>query len=91
MNGELVAAGEARIVIPTVFRDSYISALKAMSLNGSPDPLTRVLDYAQRWTSAIDWTSIETTKLELVNCNAFLDPDAVANGGVRLFMPGVRA
>lgn len=91
MNGELVAAGEARIVIPTVFRDSYISALKAMSLNGSPDPLIRVLDYAQRWTSAIDWTSIETTELELVNCNAFLDPDAVANGGVRLFMPGVRA
>ena len=78
-------------MIPTVFRDSYISALKAMSLNDSPDPLTRVLDYAQRWTSAIDWTSIESTKWELAECNAFLDADAAANGGVCLFMPGVRA
>lgn len=91
MNGELVAAGEARIVIPTVFRDSYISALKAMSLSRSPNALIRVLDYAQRWTCAINWRSVDLAKRQLADCNAFLDPDAVANGGVRLRMPEVRA
>ena len=88
MNAELAAAGEARIIIPTVFRDNYISALKALSLNGRPAALIRVLDYAQRWTAAINWRSVEAAKRELTKCNAFLDPGAAGNEGERLRMPG---
>ena len=58
MNAELVAADEERIVIPTVFRDNYLSALRALSQSGWPEPLIRVLDYAQRWTAAVDWRSV---------------------------------
>ncbi len=55
MNVELVAVGKERIVVPTVYRANYISALKAISLCGRPESLIRMLDYAQRWTAAVDW------------------------------------
>ena len=87
MNSELVAAGEERIVVPTVFRANYLSALKALSQSGLPQPLIRVLDYAQRWTGAVDWRSLEETRRELDECNAFQDPVLAEEMGRRLRMP----
>lgn len=88
MNAELVTAGEERIVIPTVFRANYVAALRALSQTGRPEPLVRVMDYAQRWTIAIDWSSLEETRRELEACNAFLDSDEAEAEGKRLRMPG---
>ena len=87
MNEELVAAGEARIVVPTAMRGGYISALRALSLNSRPEALIRVLDYLQRWTAAIDWRSIEAAKRVLTECNAFLDLDAVMHEAAPMRMP----
>ena len=67
MNAELAAAGEERIIVPTVYRANYLSALKALSQTGRPEPIIRMLDYAQRWTAAVDWRSLETTRRELVD------------------------
>ena len=53
MNAELVAGGEERIIIPTVYRANYLSALKALSQNDIPEPLIRTLDFAQKWTAAV--------------------------------------
>jgi len=88
MNAELVAAGEERIVIPTVYRGNYLSALKALSQNGLAEPLIRMLDYAQKWTAAIDWRTVDQTRSELDACNAFLDPNVAEEEGKRLRMPG---
>ena len=88
MNAELVATGEERIVIPTVYRANYISALKALSQSGRPEPLIRMLDYAQRWTAAVDWRSVKETRRELEDCNAFLDAAVAEEEGKRLRMPG---
>ena len=88
MNGELAASGEERIIVPTVFRANYLSALKALSQTGRPQPLIRMLDYAQRWTAAIDWCSVAGTRRELEECNAFLDPIVAEEEGLRLRMPG---
>ena len=88
MNSELVAAGEERIVVPTIYRSNYLSALKALSQSGLPQPLIRVLDYAQRWTAAVDWRSLEETRRELDECNAFQDPSLAEEEGKRLRMPG---
>ena len=87
MNAELAAAGEERIIVPTVYRANYLSALKALSQTGRPEPLIRMLDYAQRWTAAIDWRSLEETRSELENCNAFVDPNIAEVEGRRLRMP----
>ena len=88
MNVELAAAGEERIIVPTVYRANYLSALKALSQSGWPEPLIRMLDYAQRWTAAVDWRSVEETRRELDDCNAFLDPMVAEEEGKRLRMPG---
>ena len=87
MNAELVAGGEERIIIPTVFGANYLAALRALSRTGRPEPLVRVLDYAQRWTLAVDWTSLDETERELEACNAFLDSDEAEAEGKRLRMP----
>ena len=91
MNAELAAAGEERIIVPTVYRANYLSALVALSQTGRPEPLIRMLDYAQRWTAAIDWRSVDETVRELDDCNAFLDPIIAEDEGKRLRMPGSTA
>lgn len=48
MNAELVSAGESRIVVPTVYRNNYLNALRALSHNKVPDALLLVLDFAAR-------------------------------------------
>ena len=88
MNAELAAAGDERIVVPTVYRANYLSALKALSQTGRPEPLIRMLDYAQKWTAAVDWRSVKETLYELDACNALLDPAVAEEEGRRLRMPG---
>ncbi len=88
MNAELAVAGEERIIVPTAYRANYLSALKALSQTGRPEPLIRMLDYAQRWTAAIDWRPVDETARELDNCNAFLEPIIAEDEGKRLRMPG---
>ena len=87
MNAELVASAEERIVIPTVYRANYLSALKALSQTKHPEPLIRMLHYAQRWTAAVDWRSLGETRRELDDCNAFLDPATAEEEGQRLRIP----
>ena len=88
MNAELVAAGEERIIIPTIFRNNYLAALKALSGNESTEPLPRVLGYAQKWTAAIAWGELEATRRILESCHAFLEPGIADETGVRLRLPG---
>ncbi len=59
MNAELVAAGENRIIVPTVYRNNYLMALKALSQNGITGALARTMDFAQRYTAAIDFSELE--------------------------------
>lgn len=88
MNAELVAGGEERIVIPTVYGGTCLAALRALSRTGRAEPLVSVLDFAQRWTIAVDWSSLEGARRELEDCNAFLDSDEAEAMGKRLRMPG---
>ena len=88
MNAELVSAGEARIIIPTVFRENYWSALRALSLGEhSPRQLVRVLDFAQRWVAAVPWGEMSATTAALTQCHAFLESAEAEERGVKLRMP----
>lgn len=89
MNTELVAADEERIVIPTVYRNNYLAALKALSHSQATEPLLRVLDYAQRWTAAIAWGEFEETRRMLEKCDAFVEPNHADETGIRLRMPSM--
>ena len=61
MNAELAAAGEERIIEPTVYRANYRSVLRVLSQTVRPEPIIRMLDHARRWTAAVDWRSLNAT------------------------------
>jgi len=84
MNSELSAGGEKRIIIPTIYRGNYISALKALTHNGNPQPLIRALEFAWRWTASVDFSSFDAAHADLNASNAFEESDTTDN---RLRMP----
>ena len=87
MNADLVAAGECRIIVPTVYRNNFLSSLKALSLNGITGAIARTLDFAQRYTLAIDFTDVETAHDMLVRTHAFVDANEADAAGIRLKLP----
>jgi hypothetical protein len=87
MNAELVAAGESRIIVPAVYRNNYLVALKALSQNGITGALLRMLDFAQRYTAAVDFSKLERARLILDRTHAFADPSEAESGGIRLVLP----
>ncbi len=87
MNAELISNSEMRIIIPTVYRNNYLVALKTMSQSARPMPLVRTLDFAQKYTSTIDWSSYEKSQLLLEETHAFLDSNVADLEGIRLILP----
>jgi len=87
MNAELVSAGQARIVIPTVYRLNYLSALKAATQRTSNRPLIAGLSFAQRWTGRMNWSDAETAFKDLERTNALRDAQEAESAGIRLELP----
>ena len=87
MNAELVAAGETRIVVPTVYRNNYLMALKALSQNGITGAVVRMLDFAQRYTAAVDFGHLRRARRILERTHAFDDPNEADARGVSLILP----
>lgn len=87
MNAELVTANEQRIIIPTIYRNNYLSALRALSNSGTTDPLIRVLDFAQNYTGAIPFDSFEVANKVLARTNALVDSNEAEEKGIRLKIP----
>jgi Fic/DOC family len=75
MNLFLTEAGLTRIIIPTVYRDDYISALKAMSTNSLPTPLVRMLGRAARFSRWVNMSSKEIAFADLKRSNAMGRPE----------------
>jgi len=87
-NGALSAAGQIRIVIPTVYRNNYLSGLAGTSnRNGRGESLIAVLQFAQRWTGAVDWGTYESANETLVRLSAYMDPGLAEASGIRLQLP----
>jgi Fic/DOC family len=84
MNAELVATSQAPVLIPTVLRNDYVNALRAMTNHGSPDALIAVLDFGRRYASQLDCSSVEAARGDLERTNAFEPPD---QPGIRLLLP----
>jgi fido (protein-threonine AMPylation protein) len=87
MNAELAATGESRIIVPTVYRNNYLMALKALSQNGITGALVRTLDFAQRYTAAVDFAELDRARFILDRTHAFADPNEADAAGIRLILP----
>jgi len=76
MNHFLTHAGLTRIIIPTVFRDDYISALKAISTNAHLEPLLRMFARAARFSRWLDMSSMANCFAALTRSNALERPES---------------
>lgn len=87
-NAELSNSGQIRIVIPTSYRNDYLAGLNGVSNRaGQGQTLISVLDYAQRWTAAMDWSSYDVAHQQLTEANAYVDSGLAERSGQRLRMP----
>jgi hypothetical protein len=84
MNAELVAAKEQRIIIPTIYRPHYLSALKSIFNRASAEPLVRMLDFAQRFSQSMDWAGFPLAETELKAANTFIERAEADQRGLRL-------
>lgn len=83
MNAELVAGRQARIVIPTVFREDYLDAVHMLTRQDDPRILIKALRYAHDFTSQIPWHTTEIAQRTLDATHAFNEP----NSPDRLVLP----
>lgn len=74
MNAELVAVGQSKIIVPTVFRDDYLLALRALTRRHRPQPIVQALTRAQKFSSLV-FSPYPAVLAELTNRNWFRDPD----------------
>lgn len=73
MNSELVAAGQSKIIIPTVFREDYLNALRRLTRKGDPSVLIRAISRVRQFSANITGDDFDATRKYLEACNAFKD------------------
>jgi hypothetical protein len=74
MNAELVHAGRTTIIIPTVYRDDYLLALRALTRRHRPAPLADALARAQRFSN-LEFSPYPQVLQELERRSWFREPD----------------
>ncbi len=75
MNSELVAADQSKIIIPTVFREDYLNALRRLTRRGDASVLIRALSRVRQFSANIIGDNFDETRLYLEQCNAFKDTE----------------
>lgn len=73
MNAELVNQKLPTIIIPNVYREDYISTLKALSRREVPEPFTRMLVKAFKFSN-LDFSHYLSIKKEITQKNWFEEP-----------------
>lgn len=75
MNAELVKTNQTRIIIPTVYRDDYLEALRRLSRNDDPAVYIRMLQRAQEFSATLIANDMEALEHHLTQSNAFKEHD----------------
>jgi hypothetical protein len=74
-NAELVKANQTRIIIPTVYRDDYLGALRRLTRNDDPTVYIRMLQRAQEFSATLIANNMEDLENHLTLSNAFKEHD----------------
>ncbi len=75
LNAELAAVGETRIIIPTVYRDSYLNGLRLASKQQQFSTLIKVFDLMQAYTASINWSDYGEARQRIEQNAAHAMPD----------------
>lgn len=74
MNAELSSRGLSKIIIPTVYREDYMGALRKLTRQQIADPYVRMLARAYEFSSTLHHESINEMEQYLKACDAFKEP-----------------
>lgn len=74
MNAELSAKGLSKIIIPTVYKDDYMGALRKLTRQRVDDAYLRMLLRAYEFSSTLVGDSIDEMEKHLIHCDAFKEP-----------------
>jgi len=75
LNAELVKANQTRIIIPTVYRDNYLGALRRLTRNEEPAVYIRMLQRAQEFSASLLANDMDALETHLRLSNAFKEDD----------------
>lgn len=84
MNAEMISVNDQKIIIPIVYRNNNLAALKTLANDRYSTPLIRTLDFGQKFTQSIDWSNYHRVREQLEGSNAFMDPNEADREGIRL-------
>ncbi len=73
MNCELVKEGQSKIIIPTVYRDDYIGALRRLTRQSDSAPYIKMLQRAHEYSENICGDDMNEMQGYLTETNAFLE------------------
>lgn len=73
MNAELVKGRQSKIIIPTVYREDYMGALRKLSRQREPDAYIRMLQRAQEFSENIFGDDRDEMQRHLEATNAFAE------------------
>lgn len=54
MSAELVSAEGQKVIIPIVYRNNYLAALKTLTNDHHSTPMKQTLDFAKKFTQSIN-------------------------------------
>lgn len=74
MNAELSSKGMSKIIIPTVYREDYMGALRKLTRQRTADAYVRMLLRAYEFSSTLVGETIDEMEKHLIECNAFKEP-----------------
>jgi len=77
MNAELVKAGQSKIIIPTVFREDYMGALKKFTKQRKCDTYIKMLQRAHEFSAKVYAEKMDDMQEYLTSCNAFIEDSDV--------------
>ena len=75
MNAELFRTGEAKIIVPTVYREDYLLSLRKLSRQGDPAAYIKVMETLHRFGQTLCGRTTDDLLKYLTACNAFKEPD----------------
>lgn len=75
MNAELASAQQTRIIVPTVYREDYILALRKLSRQGQPETFVDVMLRLQQFSQNLLGEDFERLNRYLIACNAYEKPE----------------
>jgi len=75
MNAELVAQGRTKLIIPNVYREDYMLALRKLTRQQDAVPYIRTMDRAHGWSHWLDPASWDGLHQQITASNGYKEPD----------------